>query len=110
MSATQLRLGMHHSLHLFTREKLRFDTFWTTGYITNWITKSIKSLFLLSACLHGWSFIPENGGNKVFRNYSKYLLRLPDDSSPKTVPLIATTVKNSSLNWKPFRSACYVNS
>jgi hypothetical protein len=27
MSATQLRLGMHHSLHLFTREKLRFDTF-----------------------------------------------------------------------------------
>jgi hypothetical protein len=32
MSATQLHLRTHRSLHLFTREKLRFYTFWTANW------------------------------------------------------------------------------
>jgi hypothetical protein len=33
MFPTQLHLRTHRNLHLFTREKLRFDTFWIEGYI-----------------------------------------------------------------------------
>jgi hypothetical protein len=32
MSPTQLHLRTRRSLHLFMREKLRFDTFWTAGF------------------------------------------------------------------------------
>jgi hypothetical protein len=41
MSPTQLHLWTHRSLHLFTREKLRFDTLWTPGYLIQYYSQLV---------------------------------------------------------------------